>query len=301
MISTIWISISLLLASLAQGLPADPLPDLQEFLKGVRAHLASDRLLQSQYTYTLKETEIQLDKKGNPRKTDVAVYEVYPSLEEGGAYRRCISNNGMPVPPEELEKQDRAHEKQMAKRMAKRRAKLDKGGADEVAHRVREEADARRRERAIIDELMQLYRITMVGRERINGVSTIALDFQPRREHKPRLRETKILARVGGRAWFCERDYELVRVEAEVINTLSFGMGILARVNRGTRMVFVRRRINDEVWLPAEAQITVNARLLLLKGMRVRVESEFSDYRKFQVESSVKYGSPAATTETPEQ
>ena len=66
-------------------------------------------------------------------------------------------------------------------------------------------------------------------------------------------------------------------------------MGILARLNKGARLTFQRDRINKEVWLPASAHFSGNARILVFKGLKIDVTSEYSDYKKFTVESSVTY------------
>jgi hypothetical protein len=66
-------------------------------------------------------------------------------------------------------------------------------------------------------------------------------------------------------------------------------MGILARLNKGARLTFQRDRINKEVWLPASAHFSGSARILVFKGLKIDVTSEYSDYKKFTVESSVTY------------
>jgi hypothetical protein len=265
------------------------LPELNSFLKNVRAHLQSDRLLQSQYAYKLKETEIQLDKKGDTKKTEVNEYEVYPSLEEGFTYLRHMSKNGKPLSPEEIEKQDRKHDKKLNERAQE----MEREGADERARRLAKEAEEKRKEDAITDELFQLYDISITGRDFIEGTSTIQLQFKPRKDYEPKSREAKILAKISGRAWFCEEDYELTRVEVELVEDLKFGLGVFARLNKGAKGVFLRRRINGEIWLPAETSFSGSARLMLLKGMRIKTISEFSDYKKFTVGTSVKYSTPA--------
>jgi hypothetical protein len=53
-------------------------------------------------------------------------------------------------------------------------------------------------------------------------------------------------------------------------------------------MVFQRRKINDEVWLPARSHFTGTGRILLLKGFRIDQETTFSDYKKFSVETVIK-------------
>ncbi len=264
---------------------AKPLPDLGQFLKEVRAHLHSDRILFSQYTFTQKQTNIELDKDGKVKKTVVRVFEVYPSLEDNLTYMRLISKDGKPVSQAELDKADRAYDK----KVRDRRNKLAREGTDERTRRLAKEAEQKRKEDQSIDELFHMYRISMDGRERIEGLSTIKLSFQPRAEYKPKSEDAQIMKKFSGRAWFGEEDPELVRLEVELIDSISFGFGILARVNKGATGTFQRRRVNNEIWLPAQARFAGSARLFLLKGLRLESISEFSDYRKFTVSSTVSF------------
>ena len=96
------------------------------------------------------------------------------------------------------------------------------------------------------------------------------------------------------RAWVSESDYELVRVEIEAIDDVSVGLGLLARIHKGTTATYQRRKVNDEVWLPAQVTWTATARVLLLKNLRVRGIAEFSGYRKFTVDTSTTYTAPAS-------
>lgn len=271
-------------SSAAQG-SVQNLPDLGAFLRDVRAHLRSDRLLQSQYTFNLKETEIQLDKQGNTKETHVDEYEVYPSLEEDLTYLRLISKDGKPLSPEEIEKQDRKADRKFRERARE----LQKAGIDERTQRLAKEAEEKRKEDVVIDELFHLYDISMVRRDTIEGHATILLEFRPRPRYKPSTREGKILAKLAGRAWFCEEDQQLIQIEVELIDNLSFGLGLLARLNKGATGVLLRRRVNNEIWLPAQARFSGTARLLVLKGIRIKAISEFSNYKKFSVDTSIRY------------
>ena len=102
----------------------------------------------------------------------------------------------------------------------------------------------------------------------------------------------RIMRHFRARAWISESDYELVRVEIEAIDNLSFGLGLLARVHKGTVATFQRRKVNNEVWLPERVTWTASARVMLLKTLRVRGVSEFSNYRKFTVDTSTTYARP---------
>ena len=52
------------------------------------------------------------------------------------------------------------------------------------------------------------------------------------------------------------------------------------------------RKVNGEQWLPARATYTGSARVMLVKVMRVGGTMEFSDYRKFSVQTDTKIGKP---------
>ena len=109
---------------------------------------------------------------------------------------------------------------------------------------LRRETEALRKEEKARDEAFRLYRISMIGREASEGISVIALRFEPRAEYKPKTQEGKILSKVRGSAWFSEDDKELVRIEAELLDNLSLGLGFVVRFNKGMRLVFQRRRVN---------------------------------------------------------
>lgn len=284
----ILIGFLLLVNDLAQQETAKPLPDLNSFLQEIKGNLRSDRLLLSQYTYTLKQTVHELDKQGNVKNTFVNVYEVYPSLEEGLTYTRLISKNGKPLTEKELQKEDNSYDK----KLREHEGKLQREGTDEKARRQAKEAEERRKEEAVKNELFQLYDVSMIGREDLDGHSAIQLAFRPRPGYKPKSKEAGILMKVAGKAWFGEDDHELIRLRFELIDTFSLGLGVVIRLNKGVTAAFDRRRINDEIWLPSEMRFAGTARILLLKVVRMNMISEYSDYKKFTVTSSATHPVP---------
>ena len=64
----------------------------------------------------------------------------------------------------------------------------------------------------------------------LDGHSAILLEFKPRPGFKPSFKETEILSKLAGRAWFCEQDYQLMKAEVEFIDNMTFGWGFLARL-----------------------------------------------------------------------
>ncbi len=276
----------LLQAGATAAQESTPLPDLETFLQGIRNNLHSDQMLLNQYTYTEKTTLRQVDKKGNAKEPGIREYEVYPSLEPGATYRRLVSKDGKPLSAEETAKQDRDYEK----KRAEIQRKLEReSAADRNERKVKDEKE-KQKEKETVDEAFRLYDIRIIGREVIDERPVITLAFDPRPGFKVKTEDGKILAKVRGRAWFSEKDHELMRLDVELIDSISIGLGLLAKVKPGTRMLFERRRLNNEIYLPARQRILLSGKLLVFKGFNIEVETTYSDYKKFSVETSVQYG-----------
>jgi hypothetical protein len=247
---------------------AAPLPDARAFLAEVRERLHTDDFLLDQYTFTEKQKERHLDGNGNVTKVTSSSYEVYPSAEPGHTYRKLVERDGKALPMDDLAKEDRKQQEKEASAAAR----------SPVA-----QAERRRKEAEAVEELFRLYDIRIVGREAFEGRGAILVTFTARPGVETTTRPGKILKKFSGRAWIDEADRQLVRVEAELTDDLSFGFGILAKLKKGARAELQRRKVNDEIWLPAEARFVGHARLFLVKGLNIDTLSEYSDYKKFTV------------------
>jgi hypothetical protein len=263
-----------------------PLPDYDTFAAQVRKHLATDEERQSGYMFIERRSEQKLDAAGRTTSESVKVFEVYPGLPGEDRYRRLIEEDGRSVGKDKLAKQDRDRQND-AESYAKSQA-----SEPQRQKAARELDKARRRTEAAIDDLFRIYDIKMIRRERIGGRDTILATLEPRPLVKPQTDDGKIMRNFRARAWVDESDYELVRIEIEAIHDLSFGMGLLARVHKGTVASYERRKVNNEVWLPAKVTWTASGRVLLLRRLRLRGISEFSGYRKFTVDTSTTYTPP---------
>jgi len=278
---------ALLLLTVAIPVAQDrPLPDYDSFAAEVKKHLATDEERQSGYMFIERRTEEKLD--GSGRRTDVSVkvFEVYPGLPGEGRYRRLIEEDGKPVPQDKLAQQDRERQKE-AESYVKRVST-----APERQKELREREKEQKRYSAAVDDLCRIYDIHMVRRESIGGRDTILATLTPKEGVKPQTDDGKVMRHFKARAWISESDYELVRAEIEAIDDLSFGMGLLARVHKGTVATYQRLKVNNEIWLPEQVTWTASARVLLLKRLRLRGVAEFSGYRKFTVDTSTTYKSP---------
>jgi len=263
-----------------------PLPDFNTFAAQVKKHLATDEERQSRYMYVERRTEQKVDSTGRQTSESVKVYEVYPGLPGQERYRRLIEENGRRIDPDKLAEQDRERQQAVDSYL---KAQSSEPRRQKIA---REREKARLRRSAAIDDLFRIYDIRMIRREPIHGHPTILATLDPKEGVTPQTDDGKIMRNFKARAWISESDYELVRIEIEAINDVSFGMGLLARVHKGTLATYERRKINNDTWLPAKVTWTASGRLLLVRRLRLRGISEFSAYRKFTVDTSATFGQP---------
>lgn len=280
--------VALLLLATPSAAQDGPLPDFETFAARVKAHLAIDDERQSGYTFVERRIEQTLDPSGRAKTEVVKVFEVSPGLPGEDRYRRLIEENGRPVSPDKLANEDRKR-RQDVEAYAKKLST-----PSEHAKVVREQEKDRKNYATAVDDIFRIYDIRMIRRETVDGHDTILATLVPRRNAKALTGDGRIMRHFKARAWISESDYELVRVEIEAIDDLSFGLGLLARIHKGTAATFQRRKVNGEVWLPAEVTWTASARVMLLKRLRQRGTSEFSDYRKFTVDTSTTYSRPSS-------
>ena len=204
------------------------------------------------------------------------MFEVFPGSVDRLEYRRQIVKKGIPVSAKDLEKQERDQEKRNRISPEKRRKAM---------------ANQERDEEAFIDDLFGVYETSFVGRENVEGRSTMVVDFQPRpgSTYKTKSDNGKHLRHFRGRVWFDEKDYEGVRLEIEAIEPVNIGLGLLAKLQKGARITNERKKFNDEVWLPVKVEVSIDLRLMLVKGLRIRQVLEFSDHKKYSVDTILRF------------
>ncbi len=271
----------MLLTSLLSFIPqaAPSLPDAAGFLAEFRKTLHSDGLILSHYTYNMRDTRIQLDSDRNVKRTDVNVYEVFPGVEAWQTHKRLISRNGVPLTAKELEKQDREQEQNAGSQARK----LEKKTAKQI-----EEARAKeqREDNELIQDMFAMYDVQLLRRDIVDGHSAIVLRFTPKAGFKAKTDDGKMWQRIAGEAWVSESDHQLIRVDAQTIDSVSVSISLgLLRAPRGSRIIVERRKFNDEVWLPARIEGMVST---ATKGPSLHQVIEYFDHKKFSVETTIR-------------
>ena len=214
------------------------------------------------------------------------VLQVYPGLDPDDTYRRLIEVDGKPRDPKELDAEDKKHQKHVLEQVQNR----EHESAAERTKRTQREAKNRRDEDEMLDDLMRVYTFTLVERQIRNGRPMIVVAFTPRRDAAPKTDDGKLMTKIKGRGWVSESDFEVARVEFEMLDDVPFGL-VLGKIYKGTTGSLERRKVNDEVWLPAEARFNGSGRALVRK-FHLETVIEFSDYKKFSVDTDTAFKIP---------
>jgi hypothetical protein len=251
-----------------------PLPDPQAFLARSLRNLRSNDLVRSRYTYREEETRYARGPGGKLTRTQTRVYEVTPSPDPELTYRRLISENG--VVPADLATRDAEHQRKAREWLARRELE----GLDARQARARKEEIEDRKEQAVVDELTLIFDFRMTGREAVDGRPAIVFTFEPRPDRKPSTPQGRVIKNFHGRAWVDEQDFELARLEMEVLETTSVKFGFIVRLLKGSRGQIERRKVDGETWLPTYSRFTGGGRVFFLHRIDLDQETVYSSYRK---------------------
>jgi hypothetical protein len=231
------------------------------------------------YTCQQREVEKRLGKDGEVKSTEIRTYDV--NFYYGEEYSRLIQKDDKPLSAEDQKKEDEKLEKFLAK--------LRNRTEEEQEKQLTKEKKDREKARAFLRDMVNAYDFTLVGEERVSGADAWVIEATPRKDFHPTQPHADILSKIKGKLWIEKKDYNWVRVEAESIDTISFGL-FLFRIHKGSHFSFEQTHVNDEVWLARRFYINGGARLALLKNEAIEQEDMFSNYKKFVTSTRILPG-----------
>jgi hypothetical protein len=249
---------------------------MRQLVKVVTENYRANYKKERDYTYVERDEENKLDGNGDVKSTESKTFEVMELY--GEQVRRLIEKDDKPLSTKEAVKE----EEQIEKLTGKRKNETE----EERAKRHEEEEKQRTKNREFVREVADAYDFQLIGSEVLQGRDNWLIAGEPRPGFQPHLKEAEILPKFHGRLWIDKTEMQLAKMDVEALDTVSFGW-VLARLHKGTRLMFERTRINEEVWLPQHLTFRLDARVALLKGYNQRDEQSYSDYKKFRATGKI--------------
>jgi|YelNatPaOPRAMG01_1025707.scaffolds.fasta_scaffold31879_2 hypothetical protein len=263
------------LAALALALPLFA-QDAREIVRISLEREANSDKIARQYTFLQRVEQRELDADGKMARRRVKTYDV--TLLEGSPYSRLVAREDKPLAPAE-----EAREKEKLERSIRERSREPEAARIRRIAKWNEERDKDRRQ---FRKILDAFDFRIVAGDAVAGESTWLIEATPRPGFRPHSRMTSIFPKMRGRIWISKTNYGWARMEAETLDTITFG-AFLARLHKGMRLSMEQEHVNNEVWLPKHICVEYSARVLLLKSTRGEAEITFSGFRKFQANSRI--------------
>lgn len=261
---------------LATGALLSAQPSADEIVAKALARDKENWLAARNYTFLERQVQRTLGNDGDVKSTRVRTYDI--TMLDGSPYRRQVAENDKPLSA----KRQRVEEEKLRKSIEARRNETP----EQKKKRLADEEKERARQREFTGDIPVAFHLKVTGSDKISGRDCWVIDGVPKQGYRPRHKATRIFPHIKGRLWIDKETFSLVRGEAEVIDTVSYGL-FLARIHPGTKVLFEQTRVNDEVWLPQHIYAWAAGRLGLVKKLNLDVDIRYQDYKKFQTDSRI--------------
>jgi hypothetical protein len=249
---------------------------MRQLIRVVTENYRANYKKERDYTYIDREVENKLEGDGGIKSTESKTFEIMELY--GEQVQRLIAKDD-----KALSGKDAAKEEERIEKLNSRRKNESE---EERAKRHAEEEKQREKNREFVREVADAYDFHMVSSETLNGRDNWVIAGEPRPGFQAHLKEAQMLSKFHGRLWIDKNELQLAKMDVEAIDTVSFGW-VLARIHKGTRLVFEQTRVNGEVWLPQHISFKFDARVALFKGYNEIDEETFRDYKKFRATAKI--------------
>lgn len=249
--------------------PTDPIPGIQSVIASLRARYIALESLRKNYICTMTQIADEFSSNGS-KKTHTDQYQAF--YVNNTEVLEHISRDGQPLSAQDAKKEQERVDKLVAKLKA-RQNKPDKNEVQLSASR-----------------LLKLATFTNPRREVIDGRPTLVFDYRGNPGAKAENLSDEIMRLVAGTLWVDEHDNAILRLNGSLQQNFHVGGGLLVNIKKGSWFDFTEKPINGEIWFPAQFNVHVDGRFLLVKGFNGDGHDTFSDYRKLKTSVTILPG-----------
>lgn len=221
----------------------------QEILKAILKRAEENQTSAEKYGFVNKILVRRLTEDGKVKSQESRKYRTV--WIEDLPYAELIEMNG-----KLLDTKQKAEEEKRKKEFLKHRKKAKEDDPDEISWQ----------------DLYEKYDFALQPSE--PGVPYV-ISFRPKTgKLKEQSRIEKIFNHLGGTLWVDEQ-FNILRAEANLTETVRFGLGILAKVDQ-LEIRYVQQQFQS-VWLPGTLEFNLQARFALVRTERQETSSRFYD------------------------
>lgn len=255
----------LLLMPVARAEQPAPLPDLHALMAEVEEHQRQLDKVREDYTFTSLITTEEVDGSGRVVKTETEELEEF--FVHGHSISRVMKKDGKPLEGKDLEKETER---------VTRRVEWSQN------HPAGESMDAHT---VSVHKMLEVMEVRNPRRQQFRGRSTIVFDFAGRKNAKTHGIEEDLSKKLEGTIWIDEQDRQVAHLEVRFNDNFRIGGGLVATIQKGSNFSFDQALVGNGLWMPTGGEGSLQARVLLVKGIRERFHERDVDYKVFHAEA----------------
>lgn len=248
----------------------------KEMVRRAMQHDVTNWEQEKNYTFIQQIEQRELNGDGSLKTAKSETEEII--FLYGQPYAHLIKRNGQPLSDAEARKVEKKLNEAVDKRSHETSAEREKRLADFEKHH--------QDEHAFLLEVPEAYDFRILGEDTLNGRAAYVIAGEPRADFRPNMNAARVLPKLRPKLWIDKENYQWLKMEADVTDTITWG-GFLLRLHPGSHIEIEQTLVNNEIWLPLHAHISFDARIALLKTMRLDIDAKFSDYKKFRTDSKI--------------
>ena len=249
----------------AQQAANAPLPDIRQLMKEVQEHQKQLEKVRENYTYSVSITTQEIDGGGQVKKTEAEELEEF--FVNGHQIGRTVKKDGKPLEGHDLEKE--------TERITKL---VEKAGKTPSSQPLEGQT-------ITIGRLLEIMDVRNPRRENYRGRPAVVFDFVGRKDAKTHGLVEDASKKLQGTMWVDEADRQVAHLDVAFDDNFHVAGGIVANIQKGSNFHFDQAKVNGEIWMPTGADVTMLARVLLLKNYRQHITARDYDYKRFRVDA----------------
>ena len=249
----------------AQADQAKAIPDITSLLHQVQVHQRELDKTRENYTYRERVTIRTLDRKGSVKKVEQRESQVF--FVNSHQLERLVSKDGQP-----LSQQEQNHE---AERVEKEVTRAEHTPPGEMMDD---------RSQVSVGRLLAIEQFSNPRRLAVDHRSVLAFDFAGDTSANTHGVAESASKHLAGTIWIDEQDRQVRRLQAVLKDTFHLSLGFFS-LSKGSSFSFDQQLVNNELWLPTNASIHVEAHAVAFISYRADIEVIDDNYQRFHSEA----------------
>jgi hypothetical protein len=108
----------------------------------------------------------------------------------------------------------------------------------------------------------------------------VSLTFFPNPHYDAPTRELQVFRSMSGKMWIDRADRRLTRLDGSLFEDVTFGWGLLGRLNKGGTFSIVQSRVGDNHWEYVSLDVKMVGHAVIFKSINVKQLERLTDFHR---------------------